>query len=217
MDVDAVPVRRMLSEMTLPLAAALGFGLGVVTGLPLGVINVAIVDAALAGRRRFAAGVGVGGALADTVHSMLAFLGYAHLVTGNAVVPRLLAVTSTLVILGYAVFVWRRRRHAGTATVRGHAGLFRGLGTGVALTLPNPAPLAAWVVIAAALLPAASTTEAMAAALGIGLGSATWFVLLGRIVTRVPQHHAALRVLPRVAVIALVAIALIGVARVVGL
>ena len=56
-------------------AAALGIALGVVTGMPLGVVNVAIVDAATAGRTRFAIGVGLGGALADTVHAALAFVG----------------------------------------------------------------------------------------------------------------------------------------------
>ena len=48
---------------SLLLAAALGLGLGIVTGMPLGVVNVAIVDAAVAGRTRFATGIGVGGAL----------------------------------------------------------------------------------------------------------------------------------------------------------
>jgi len=48
-------------------AAGLGLGLGVVTGMPLGVINVAIVDAATAGRRRFATGLGLGGGAADAI------------------------------------------------------------------------------------------------------------------------------------------------------
>ena len=47
--------------------------LGVVTGMPLGVVNVAIVDAATQGRTRFAIGIGIGGGLADTVHAAIAF------------------------------------------------------------------------------------------------------------------------------------------------
>src|SRR5690606_22150843 len=55
-------------------AAALGVGLGAVTGMPIGVVNVAIVDAAVRGERRFATGIGIGGALADAGHAALAFI-----------------------------------------------------------------------------------------------------------------------------------------------
>lgn len=56
-------------------AAVLGVVLGVVTGLPIGVVNVAIVEAATRGERRFAIEIGLGGALADAVHAAIAFLG----------------------------------------------------------------------------------------------------------------------------------------------
>jgi threonine/homoserine/homoserine lactone efflux protein len=61
-------------------AAALGGVLGVVTGMPIGIVNVAIVEAATRGERRFATGIGIGGALADTVHTTIAFVGVGHVV-----------------------------------------------------------------------------------------------------------------------------------------
>ena len=91
-------------------AAGLGLGLGIVTGMPVAVVNVAIVDAASTGRRRFAAGLGLGGASADTIHAALAFSGVGHLVTTNPHLVRVLAIGAAVVIVGYVAMAWRRRR-----------------------------------------------------------------------------------------------------------
>ena len=193
-------------------AAALGVGLGIVTGLPLGVINVAIVQAATAGRRTFALGVGLGGALADSAHAALAFLGLAQLVTRRPDLTRVLAILAALVLVAFAILTWRRRE---PGRVRGprDGGLVVGFGAGIALTLPNPAALAAWVTVAASLWPAATTAEAITLALGVGVGSAAWFTLLGRLVRRVPADHAALRFIPRVAVLAFLGFAIVAIVR----
>ena len=88
-----------------------------------------------------------------------------------------------------------------------------GFATGALLTLPNPGALAAWVAVAAAAWPAATLAEAALLAAGVGAGSAAWFALLARAVARIPRDHAALRVVPRAALVALVALAAVGVAR----
>lgn len=201
--------------MNLALAAALGLALGAVTGMPLGVVNVAIVDAALAGRRAYAAGVGLGGALADTTHALLAMLGLARLVTARPELVRVLAIVAAIVIVGYAVLGWRRQRVtlAGSTTVDG--GVARGVGAGLALTLPNPGALTGWVAIAAALWPHADAAEAIAFATGVGIGSAVWFVVLGRVVARVRRDHPALQLVPKLALAMFVAIAVVGIVRVV--
>lgn len=196
--------------MSLALAAALGLGLGVVTGMPLGVINVAIVDAATARQARHALGLALGGALADTTHATLAFLGISQLVTAYPTWVRALAVTAAVVIAAYAVVAWRSRR--GPRALVGGS-LLAGIGAGLGLTLPNVGALGAWGAIAAALLPAATTAEALSVAGGVGLGSALWFALLGRIIGRVRPDHPALRHVPRLALVALVGIAIAGVAR----
>ena len=50
---------------------------------PIGVVNVAIVDAASRGEKRFATGIGIGGAIADAVHAALAFVGIGKLVAAH--------------------------------------------------------------------------------------------------------------------------------------
>ncbi|MBA2539019.1 MAG: LysE family transporter [Deltaproteobacteria bacterium] len=192
-------------------AAALGLGLGVVTGMPLGVVNVAIVDAALAGRTRFATGVGIGGALADTAHAILGFIGVGALLTARPDLVRWLALGAAALILTYVVVTWRgREQHRVTVD---DSSFTRGALTGVALTLPNPGALAAWVAVAAVLWPDATTAEACALGTGVGVGSAGWFALLARWISRVRPDHPAIAIVTRSALVVLVGIAGLGVAR----
>jgi threonine/homoserine/homoserine lactone efflux protein len=226
-------------------AAGLGLGLGVVTSMSPAVINVSIVDAATAGRRRFATGLGIGGATADVIHAGLAFAGVGSVVIANPRLVRGLAIVAAAAIVGYAVVIWRRRAAGGEARDRagprepdergaaaqggdaaGRAGdaeggtlrarlgrVSRGAATGFALTLVNPAALAAWVAVAAAAWRDAALAEAAVIAGGVGAGSALWFTLLARWIGRVRRDHPVLAAVPRVSLILLIAIALVGVIR----
>ncbi|MDB4962409.1 MAG: Lysine exporter protein [Myxococcales bacterium] len=238
-------------------ALALGVGLGVVTGMPLGVVNVAIVDASIAHRRRHAIGLGIGGALADTVHAGLAFVGLAALVTTRPDLVRVLAVLAAIAIGAYALMAWRRHRTATTTTgaalqrgsdaarsssapaavdrtarassasigsslssgatassVHDESSLLGAIPAGLALTLPNPGALAAWVAVAASLWPRAQTVEGILVGIGVGLGSAAWFTSLAILIARIRRDHPALRYLPPIALAVFLAIAITGVIRV---
>jgi threonine/homoserine/homoserine lactone efflux protein len=200
--------------VNIALAAGLGFTLGVVTGLPLGVINVSIVEAASSQRRRLAVGIGFGGGLADTAHAALAFIGVGRLVTARPDLVRILALSAAALIVSYAVLAWRRSRAPQPERLDDDSRLLHGVAIGAMLTLPNPAALAAWVAVATALLPAATVAQAVAVGLGVGAGSALWFSLLAVWVSRIRSDHPLLRALPRVAIVALLGIAVFGVARV---
>ena len=197
--------------MSLVGAAGLGVGLGVVTGMPLGVVNVAVVDAAAAGHRRFAIGVGCGGALADVVHASLAFVGIGRLVTSRPELVRGLAIAAAILIVCYAIVAWRRRPPARASS--DHSSPARGFLTGFTLTLPNPGALVAWVAVASSLWPQASVAEAIGVGVGVGVGSAAWFALLATWISRVRPDHPALRYVPKLALVALVAIAAIGIIK----
>lgn len=193
------------------LAAALGTGLGVMTGIPLGVVNVAVVEAALAGRVRYATGLGVGGALADMTHAGLAFVGVGRLVTLDSAWAHAMAIVAAVIIISYGVIRWRARASAHPEPAASGRG--RGVVAGTLLTLPNPASLAAWVAVAAAVWPTIAPGDALALALGVGVGSATWFAFLARWTSRVRPDHPARAYMPKIAVAVLVLSALGGVAR----
>ena len=208
-------------------AAGFGAGLGVATSMSPAVVNVSIVDAAAAGRRWFATGLGLGGAAADAVHAALAFAGVGGAALADRRLVRGLAIAAAAVILGYAALAWRRRRAAPRGAARADRSaprpdedparrgrqLGRGAITGLLLTLPNPAALGAWVAVAAAAWPDATPSEAAVIAGGVGAGSAVWFTLLARWISRVRRDHPVLAWVPRIAIAALIAIAAIGVVR----
>lgn len=171
-----------MSLVPLAGAAGIGLGLGVVTGLPLGVVNVAVVE--LAPRdRRAAIGVALGGGLADSVHAALAFAGLAAAVLARPTLAATLAILGGAILAGYALWLLRGGRGPVAGARRTAVGLARGLALGVSLTLPNPGALAAWVTVAAALAPA-DVTRGLITAAGVGVGSAAWFATLAMIAAR---------------------------------
>ncbi|HET9485692.1 MAG TPA: LysE family transporter [Xanthomonadales bacterium] len=181
--------------------------------MPLGVINIAIVDAAVAGRgspagRRAAIGIGIGGALADTIHAALAFVGVGQLLVARPDVVRALAFAAAALIVAYAIVGWRAAKREPRQLTRPASIL-----TGFLLTLPNPGALSAWVAVAA-LWPVATTAEAITLAIFVGIGSALWFTFLAHLVGKLPRDHRALRVIPKLAIGALLALAVVGIVRV---
>lgn len=190
------------------IAFALGLALGVVTGMPLGVVNVAVAEAAVAGRARFAIGIGIGGAIADSIHAGLAFVGVGRTIASHPEWTRAMAIVAGVVVVGYAALAWRARR----APVE--SGTHRGIPTGLLLTLPNPAALGAWIAVAGAVWPGISVGGGLAVAAGVGVGSAVWFTAFARWIAAHRDRRAA-RLVPRVAVVLLVAIAVVSVARVI--
>ncbi|HEY5944578.1 MAG TPA: LysE family transporter [Kofleriaceae bacterium] len=191
-------------------AAALGVVLGVVTGMPIGVVNVAIVEAATRGERRYASHIGIGGALADTVHASIAFVGVGRVVTDYPQYTRAMAIVAAALVVGYALLALRRHRIVAPRHRR------YGVVTGLVLTLPNPAALAAWIAVAAVVWPTIDLVAALAVGIGVGVGSALWFVLLARFAAALPPEHRIVRWLPRIAIVLLIAIAVLGVVRAFG-
>jgi threonine/homoserine/homoserine lactone efflux protein len=204
-------------------ATAVGLGLGAFAGMPVGVINMSIVDAATAGRRRFAHGLGVGGAFADALQALVAFAGLGHAVTANPALVRVLAIVAAIAIIGYAVVAWRHRTRPPNPRLRAEGHLARGIATGFLLTAPNPGALGAWVAVAAAVWPDATPAEAAVIAGAVIVGSAVWFTFLAGWVHRNQARRAATgeaaprrlrpELISRIALVLLIAIAIAGVVR----
>jgi threonine/homoserine/homoserine lactone efflux protein len=168
-------------------ALLLGLALGVVTGLPVGVVNLAIVEAAHAGRAAYARRLGIGGALADAVHAAVAFVGVGRVIEERPEWKVAMAIVTGAAILMYATSVVRRRRRRDQAPAR------HGVLVGIVLTLPNPGALAAWVAVAAVVWPTISLPGALVLAAGVGVGSALWFTALAGWVSSRQRRRADAR------------------------
>jgi L-lysine exporter family protein LysE/ArgO len=197
-------------------ALAAGAALGAATGIPLGIVNVALVEAAVRAGRRHATGIALGGALADGTHALLAFVGLAPLLTPD--LRRAMLAVSAAVVLGYALLILRRSvydtdQRENRARPDRRPGFGRGVAIGVGLTLPNPAALAAWVAVAGVVVPEASVGVGIAGAVGVVIGSAAWFALLARVAGTEAMRGRVARWLPRVVAVVLVGFVAVAIAR----
>jgi arginine exporter protein ArgO len=165
---------------------AIGVAIGALTGVPIGPVNVAVIDAAYRHTLRRALAVGLGGAIADFLYSTLGIVGIGPYLVAYPVLPRILYGVSGVVLIGYGAITVRTRpvsavaAHAPKsptpATTRGD--VWSGLTIGLALILLNPAALVTWVVIVGSHLAGVGTADGLAASSGIFVGSFAWFALV---------------------------------------
>jgi len=161
---------------------AMGLALGALTSLPLGVANVAVVEAGLSAGRRRALWVAAGGATADTAHASLAFVGIGSVAARYHAATGTFFVVSGAVVAAYGVLAVHRGGGPGAAAAPARSDP-RAYATGLVLTLFNPAALLAWVAVAGAL-PPAGVVSAVATGVGVGLGAFTVFAALAVLAVR---------------------------------
>lgn len=159
----------------------LGALIGAVTGVPIGPVNVAIIDAAYRHHVKRAIAVGLGGALGDLIYASLGILGLGPVLDSHAAVKPALYGISGVVLIAYGVATVRAKPVDPTASSAssGNGSYFwGGLGLGLALILLNPAALIAWLLVVGSHFADASLPEGMAAAVGIFAGSFLWFTFV---------------------------------------
>jgi putative LysE/RhtB family amino acid efflux pump len=159
----------------------LGALIGAVTGVPIGPVNVAIIQSAYRHHVKRAIAVGLGGALGDFFYALLGILGLGQVIDAHPLLPPVLYGVSGVVLIIYGVVTVRSRpvdptaRGAAAADVRY---FWSGLGLGAMLILLNPAALIAWIVVVGSALAGVEFVDGIAAAVGIFVGSMSWFTLV---------------------------------------
>lgn len=168
----------------------IGIAAGAATGVPIGPVNVAVIDAAYRHTLRRAIAVGLGGAVADALYAGLGVLGVTPVLNKYPSVPPILYAISGVVLLVYGFLTARSQPVQPAVTADGemtpsHAQLhlrrefWQGFSVGSALILLNPAAMVTWVVIIGQLIPeVTSTWDGLACALGVFIGSFAWFALV---------------------------------------
>jgi len=167
----------------------MGIAAGALTGVPIGPVNVAVIDAAYRHTMRRAIAVGLGGALADGLYSALGLLGVSPVLRSYPSVPPILYLVSGFVLLGYGFLTARSQPiapaqpaaiegpNASISTIQRRE-MCSGFTVGLALIILNPAAIVTWVVIIGQFIPETTTYTGIACALGVMLGSFGWFALV---------------------------------------
>ena len=163
---------------------------GALTGVPIGPVNVAVIDASYRHTMRRAIGVGLGGAIADALYAALGIVGVTPLLNNYPSVPPILYAVSGVVLMVYGFLTARSQPvtpavpDAATSTpsqieIVNRREFLQGMKLGAALIVLNPAAMVTWVVIIGQLLPTIENNyEGIACAIGVFVGSFGWFALV---------------------------------------
>lgn len=170
---------------------------GALTGVPIGPVNVAVIDASYRHTLRRAISVGLGGALADSLYAALGVLGVTPVLKSNPMIPPILYSISGLVLLVYGFLTARSQPIAPvvpsgdephidpeTSAIAKRREMWQGFTVGVALILLNPAAIVTWVVIMGSIIPEADRWQGLACAFGVFVGSLGWFSLVAYLTHR---------------------------------
>lgn len=169
----------------------IGIAAGAATGVPIGPVNVAVIDAAYRHTLRRAIAVGLGGAVADMLYAGLGVLGVTPVLNTYPSIPPILYAISGVVLLVYGFLTARSQpvqpavpaadldASASHRAIRLRRELWQGFSVGSALILLNPAAMVTWVVIIGQLIPTIDNNwQGLACAVGVFVGSFAWFSLV---------------------------------------
>jgi threonine/homoserine/homoserine lactone efflux protein len=197
----------------------IGVAAGALTGVPIGPVNVAVIDAAYRHTLRRAIAVGLGGACADGLYSALGVLGVTPRLHLYPSVPPILYAVSGVVLLVYGFFTARSQPVTpaqSDAPKSGDRGdeMWSGFRVGLALIVLNPAAIVTWVVIMGTIIPETTTMNRIFCSLGVVIGSFGWFALVAYL-TRKGKHVLGDKAawIPRVVGVALMVYAVYLIAK----
>ena len=170
----------------------IGVLMGAATGVPIGPVNVAVIDAAYRHTLRRAIAVGLGGACADFFYAALGILGVTPVLRSYAIVSPILYAVSGIVLLVYGFLTARSQPvapppHDAPVPDAPENELVLGFKTGLLLILLNPAAVVTWVVITEQIadhLGSPSMLTGLLCAIGVMIGSFGWFFLVAHLTQR---------------------------------
>lgn len=199
---------------------------GALTGVPIGPVNVAVIDAAYRHTLRRAIAVGLGGACGDCLYSTLGVLGVTPVLQTYPNVLTALYAISGSVLLVYGFLTARTQpvqpaRASDTAlpVTASREEMWQGFRVGLALILLNPAAIVTWVVIMGSMISevtseAPTALEGILCAIGVFCGSFGWFALVAYL-TQKGKHVLGEKAawIPRVVGVALMVYAVYLIAK----
>jgi putative LysE/RhtB family amino acid efflux pump len=167
-----------------------GFGLGFVVALQLGPVSLYQIRTTLRNGLAVGLAFAAGIALIDLAYAALGAVGVAPLLTIGPLETILgLLGAAVLVLLG--VRTLRSAFHVRLGAVAPRMSPARGFAVALSMTAANPLTIASWAAIfsaASAAGAASSFSGAVLLVIGVGLGSASWDVVLATATALVGRH-----------------------------
>jgi len=199
---------------------------GALTAVPIGPVNVAVIDASYRHTLRRAIAVGLGGACGDCLYSTLGVLGVTPVLQTYPNVLTALYAVSGSVLLVYG-FLTARTQQVQPARDSDNAlpvkdsreEMWQGFRVGLALILLNPAAIVTWVVIMGSMISdvtseAPNALDGILCSIGVFCGSFGWFALVAYL-TQKGKHVLGEKAawIPRVVGVALMVYAVYLIAK----
>lgn len=163
----------------------IGATIGALTGVPIGPVNVAVIDAAYRHTLRRGLAVGLGGALGDFVFALLGVVGVGPNLISQPGVKPVLFLISGVVLIGYGLLTMRTHAPPPPAapphSVPPGREVWSGFRVGLGLIVLNPAAIITWVVVVGSHFSDVTFWEGIAASVGVFVGSLAWFAFVAYI------------------------------------
>lgn len=187
-----------------------GLALGLVAGLPLGPASAAVADTAIRKTLSRAVAVGLGGALVDLVYCIAVVSGLGVVFEHSPHLEDLFLVVGGGMLIAFGLATATKRpldlAHPPPRRPIEAATFLRYVGTGIAISVANPALFVSWVLLAGTILTGLNHLEAIVAGIGVFLGVFGWFNIIAYLAHRGRLLLGARAVwIPRVAGLLLVA------------
>ena len=158
-----------------------GVAFGLAVAAPVGPIGVLCIRRTLAFGRAVGIASGLGAATADLMYGLVVALGLTAVTRPLEEHQALLRVVGGLALLVIAASTWRSRPAEAAETATDARTLRRAYVTTFALTLTNPATILTFLALFTSLgiaEAAGSGVDAVLLVVGVGVGSALWWLLL---------------------------------------
>lgn len=168
----------------------MGATVGVLSGVPIGPVNLAVIDAAYRSSLRRAMIVGLGGAVGDGLYALVGILAMGPILERYPVVSPVLYGVSGAGLFVYALRVIRAQPSAPVSKPRvvpvkeRDESLWSGFWLGLALILMNPAAIVTWVIIVGLFMQGVTPAHGLMATVGVTIGSLAWFTSVAHITER---------------------------------
>lgn len=159
-----------------------GMAIGVAVAAPIGPVNVICIQRAIRSGYGNAFLVGLGAAVGDSVFGAVAAFGLTSVMLMFAQVEQWLALVGCLILVGMGVIAWRSHPHF-EQTEQSPRDVIHGMLGTFMLTITNPITAIGFVALftSVGLTKDASHGDAATIVLGVFLGSALWWLMIGGI------------------------------------